>query len=183
MNVRRVVIGTGPAGESVVVSDESAPRSHDFVHTPGYGYAIMWDSPADLRLPFDGIDRSLATDIFFPMPGETRFLAMSIPPDSLFTSAEFDAAAAAAEAIEYTPGAGEIFAGEIFEVDNPDMHETPTVDYSIVFDGEVWLELPGGGEAHLTRGDVVVLQDARHAWRNKTDSPATMYGVMVGANK
>ncbi|MDT3446722.1 MULTISPECIES: cupin domain-containing protein [unclassified Pseudofrankia] len=178
MNVRRVLIGTSPGGESVVISDEVAPRSHDFVHTPGSGYAIVWDSPAELQLPFDGVDRSLEVDTFFPLPGETRFLAMTIPPDALSSSADFDAAAAAAEAAQYTPGAA-----AIFEADNPGMHATPTIDYSIVFDGEVWLALPSGEEVHLTRGDVVVLQGARHAWRNKSDRPATMYGVMIGAHK
>jgi quercetin dioxygenase-like cupin family protein len=33
------------------------------------------------------------------------------------------------------------------------MHRTNTVDYSVVFDGEIWLELDDGKTIHLKRGD------------------------------
>jgi quercetin dioxygenase-like cupin family protein len=36
------------------------------------------------------------------------------------------------------------------------MHKTNTVDYSVVYDGEMWLALDDGETVHLKRGDVVV---------------------------
>lgn len=60
------------------------------------------------------------------------------------------------------------------------MHTTPTVDYDVVIEGEVWLEL-SEGEVHLTTGDVVVQHGTRHAWRNKGDKPATVLAVLIGA--
>ena len=70
----------------------------------------------------------------------------------------------------------------MFEVDSPGMHTTPTVDYDIVLDGEVWLELSDGREVKLNTGDVVVQHGARHAWRNKSDRPATIAAILIGAN-
>ena len=61
-----------------------------------------------------------------------------------------------------------------FEKEDPGMHKTNTVDYAVVYDGEMWLELDDGETVHLNRGDVVVQNGTRHAWRNKGNQPVTM---------
>ena len=61
------------------------------------------------------------------------------------------------------------------------MHKTNTVDYSVVYDGEMWLELDDGKTLHLNRGDVVVQNGTRHAWRNKGTKPVTMLFFLNGA--
>jgi quercetin dioxygenase-like cupin family protein len=55
------------------------------------------------------------------------------------------------------------------------------VDYGIVLEGEIWLEVDGGVQATLTRGDTVVQLAGRHAWRNKTGDPALVAFVLTGA--
>jgi len=49
-----------------------------------------------------------------------------------------------------------------------------------VLEGELWLELTDG-EVRLTAGDVVVQHGTRHAWRNRSDRPATLLAVLIGA--
>jgi hypothetical protein len=44
------------------------------------------------------------------------------------------------------------------------------VDYGIVLEGEVWLELDDGKQVHLKPHDVVVQNGTRHAWRTKAIS-------------
>jgi uncharacterized cupin superfamily protein len=44
------------------------------------------------------------------------------------------------------------------------------VDYGIVLEGEVWLELDDGKQVHLKPHDVVVQNRTRHAWRTKAIS-------------
>jgi len=61
------------------------------------------------------------------------------------------------------------------------MHTTHTVDYAILLDGELWLELDDGETVHLSAGDIVVQQATRHGWRNKGEHPATIAFVMLGA--
>jgi hypothetical protein len=61
-----------------------------------------------------------------------------------------------------------------FEKEDPAMHRTNTVDYAVVFDSEMWLELDDGKIVHLKRGDVVVQNGTRHAWRNRGTNPVTI---------
>ena len=68
---------------------------------------------------------------------------------------------------------------ETFEPDG--MHCTATVDYGIVLDGELWLELDDGRAELLTQHDIVVQNGTRHAWRNKSNRPATIAFVLIGA--
>jgi quercetin dioxygenase-like cupin family protein len=55
------------------------------------------------------------------------------------------------------------------------------VDYGIVLEGEIWLEVDGGVQAKLTCGDTVVQLAGRHVWRNKTGEPALVAFVLTGA--
>ena len=79
-----------------------------------------------------------------------------------------------AENLAVSPGLAERF--------EPDgKHQTPTVDYGIVLDGEIWMELDDGNETRLSQFDAFVQNGTRHAWRNKSDKPATIAVVLVGA--
>jgi hypothetical protein len=50
-----------------------------------------------------------------------------------------------------------------FEKEDPAMHRTNTVDYAIVYDGEIWMQLDNGETLRLKRGNVVVQNGTRHA--------------------
>jgi quercetin dioxygenase-like cupin family protein len=54
------------------------------------------------------------------------------------------------------------------------------VDYAVVFDGEIWLELDEGKTVHLKKGAVVVQNGTRHAWRNQGTMPVTMLFFLNG---
>ena len=178
MNVRRVVIATDPSGRSVVSSDDASPRAHDFVNTPGFAQALVWTTAPGPTLPFDGVDPTPGAPSLVPVPGATSLIVLTFPPDAVYADPEFDGAAAAEEAAEHSPGIA-----ETLEPDSPGMHTTPTVDYNVVLDGEVWLELSDGAEVKLAAGDVVVQHGARHAWRNKSDRPATIAAILIGAQR
>ena len=63
------------------------------------------------------------------------------------------------------------------------MHRTNTVDYALVLEGEIWLGMDGGETIHLQRGDTVIQNGTRHAWRNKGQENTTMLYVILGAKK
>jgi hypothetical protein len=50
----------------------------------------------------------------------------------------------------------------------------------IVYDGEIWVELDNSETLHLRRGDVVVQNGTRHAWRNKATKPVTILFFLNG---
>jgi hypothetical protein len=93
-------------------------------------------------------------------------------------SPDFDGAKAFEEHVKGSPGIA-----NRMEPDNPGMHSTDTVDYIVVLDGEVWLELDDGKEVFLKQHDVVIQNGTRHAWRNKSNRGVTIAGILVGANR
>jgi hypothetical protein len=177
MQVRRVV--TGHAGaKSVFVSDAAAPRARVGVHHPGFAEALLWATDATPDVPHPGGDPTPQVTTFMPAPGGTRFLMVTFPPDAVAMAPDFDGVKAFEEHLKGTPGIA-----ERMEPDNPGMHATDTVDYVIVLDGEVWLELDDGREVLLKKHDVVIQNGTRHAWRNKSNRNVTLAAVLVGARR
>ncbi|WP_133917388.1 cupin domain-containing protein [Streptomyces sp. NBC_00582] len=171
--VRRVVTGVSPSGKPVIVSDGEPPRTRRYTHTPGFARSLVWNTSAP-AVPSEDPTADLVS--FVPAPGETIALTVTFPPASVYADPAWDPAAAGAEQLEATPGLT-----ELFEPDNPGMHTTPTVDYGVVLSGEIVLDLDGGETAVLRPGDLVVQNATRHAWRNTTSEPATMFFVLMGA--
>jgi len=61
------------------------------------------------------------------------------------------------------------------------MHRTNTIDYVFILDGELEMELDGGGSIHLTAGDIVVQRGTNHAWENKSDRICRLASVLIAA--
>lgn len=172
---RRVVTGHS-AAKSVVKSDEPL-RPYAFKSVPGYEHTLVWfnEGIPDLRREqgMTGYPTSV-----LPGPGGTSLHLVTFPPDSVTAAPTFDGRSAHQESLERLPGLA-----HTFEQDGGGMHRTATVDYSVVFEGEIWLELDDGKTVHLERGDVVVQNGTRHAWRNKSAEPAVMLFFLNGASK
>jgi Cupin domain len=178
MKIRRVVTGLDASGRATVVSDGHAPRSLDLVNVPGMSTSMLWATAPGEPIRLDGSDPTPGVRRQLPEPGGTCFLIIRFPPDSVFAAPSFDAAAASAERRIAFPGIA-----ELLEPDNPGMHTTNSVDYVIVLDGDLWLELDDGQLTRLGPGDTVVQNGTRHAWRNLSAEPATVAVVQVGAER
>lgn len=172
--MRRVVTGVNSAGRSVVLSDGNAPRAHDFIHIPGMKSTLIWATLQDNPTLVTTVDPTPSLTRDLPAAGETRFLVVRFPPDSVYAH-HFDATAAQREQQQISP---ELAA--TFEVAQPGMHTTDTVDYILVVEGEIYLELDDNAGVTLRAGDVVVQNGARHAWRNRSDSAAILACIMIG---
>jgi mannose-6-phosphate isomerase-like protein (cupin superfamily) len=161
-------------GKSVVQSDGHM-QAYEFKTVPGYQHTLIWVNATipDLgkRQRFDRYP-----DTVVPGPGGTSLHFVTFPPDSVYADPSFDGAAARDEALIRLRGLA-----DHFEKDDPGMHKTNTVDYAVVHDGEIWLELDDSETLHLKRGDVVVQNGTRHAWRNKGTKPVTMLFFLNGA--
>jgi mannose-6-phosphate isomerase-like protein (cupin superfamily) len=176
MNVRRVVTGK-VGGKSAVISEGGSRRSRVFKNIPGQTAALLWSTSAVPNAPTDGADVVAEKTSYVPtQPGETRLMIVTFPPDAVMMS--IDPVAGFQEFAEHIPDLA-----AAMEPDSPGMHTTQTVDYGIVLDGEVWLELDDGKQVHLKPHDVVVQNGTRHAWRNKSDRPVKIAFVLIGAKK
>jgi hypothetical protein len=151
-NCRRIVTGIDSDGHSTVISDAPSPHIKEAL---GYiDFAEQWLTPSPP-----------------PTDGEP------------FT----DIAAQAPEALEPDDPRGTLLRTTVYQPDPPDwtldnaMHASKTVDYVFCLAGEMVCILDDGTEITMTPGDVMVQRGTRHAWSNRTTSPAMIGFVMIGA--
>jgi len=172
----RRVVTENVNGKSVVQSDEQL-QGYEFKSVPNYEHTLIWVNPTspDLREE-QRFDRY--PDSVVPGPGGTSLHFVTFPPSSVFADPSFDGEAARSEALIRLRGLA-----DHFEKGDPAMHKTNTVDYAVVYEGEIWLELDDAKTIRLKRGDVVVQNGTRHAWRNKGTTPVTMRFFLNGAKE
>jgi quercetin dioxygenase-like cupin family protein len=64
---------------------------------------------------------------------------------------------------------------------SPRRHRTDSIDYAIVMDGEIDMELDNGESVHLKAGDVLVQRGTVHNWVNRGTKPCTIAFVLISA--
>jgi quercetin dioxygenase-like cupin family protein len=80
------------------------------------------------------------------------------------------------------PGGTVFRIGEIAPGARSPMHRTNSVDYGIVMDGELDMEVDGGEVVHLKAGDVVVQRGTNHSWVNNSGAPVKMAWILIAAD-
>jgi len=153
MALRRIVTGTDDAGRSGIVSDGAASE------IPGFDelWASAGERPLDALPRADGPPTRLE-----PAPGGLSWRVFDLPPDEVV---------AAYLASQNLP-----------EAEADGFHRTATLDFVMILDGEVTLELDRGAVV-LGAGDCVVQRATRHAWRNRSGRPVRMAVVMIGVGE
>ncbi|OQU99046.1 Cupin domain-containing protein [Cladophialophora immunda] len=64
------------------------------------------------------------------------------------------------------------------------MHRTVSIDYGVVLEGEVELELDSGEKRRLARGDIFVQRGTMHMWRNPSDSkPVRLLAIQLDSKE
>jgi hypothetical protein len=173
----RLIVTANRNGKSTVGLDKPVP-STPFASVPGFDSALIWGTAATPSVPWDGHNIAEERKSVLPEVGETRLMKVTFPPDSVMMSSDFDPAAAGAEYMSRLPGLA-----ERFEPESPGMHTTDTLDYGILLEGEISLELDDGQVVALKPSDIVVQNGTRHAWRNGGNEPATLLFVLIGAQR
>ena len=174
MNVRRVVTGHDTSGKSVFVSDEEVAPVVPLL-MPSAEFHRMWGGDYPSRFPGDGSQPAHVS--YFPPVGGFRFGFFSIPPDSEERPADLDIPAALADMEAGMPGMM-----RYMDPSDPGMHTTDTIDFEVVLEGTVTLELDDGAMVTLQPGDTVVQNGTRHRWGNPGKTTARLAVFMVGAN-
>jgi mannose-6-phosphate isomerase-like protein (cupin superfamily) len=160
VGVRRVVTGHTEEGKAIVVSDEDVDLMP--IGDGGSAAMLLWGRDGTATFPDDGSRPDMAAP--FPSLGGCGLSVMQIAPGSDDVHAFIKDALA--------PWA---------DPNEPGMHRTATLDYDIVLEGRIGLELDDGAEVELGPGDVVVQNGTRHRWHNRGDTVARFLSVTVGA--
>ena len=175
MKVRRVVTGHDAGGKAVFVSDEEVDGFRPSL-SPGSEFHVLWGGDEAPHFPDDGTMRPF--DRYFPPVGGFRFGIFAVPPgDRRAATPPDDLEGAVAEFEARLPGLS-----SYMEPDAPGMHTTDTIDFEVVLEGEIWLELDDGATVHLRPGDTVVQNGTRHAWRNEGTETARLAVFICGAH-
>ncbi|HVQ49823.1 MAG TPA: cupin domain-containing protein [Mycobacterium sp.] len=166
--------GHDTSGKSVFVSDETVEPVAPMV-LPEFQAHLLWGGDETPQFPDDGTMPEWHT--YFPPIGGFRFGMFTIPPamaaeDQAFLTAE----EALADMEGKLPGLV-----QYMDPSDPGMHTTDTIDFEVVLDGTVVLELDDGATVTLHPGDTVVQNGTRHRWTNAGDTPARLALFICGA--
>jgi uncharacterized cupin superfamily protein len=178
MRIRRVATGQDARGKSHVVSDVVIEASE----VEGVAeLAVLWAADAPPHFPLSGEPPKCPN--YWPPLGGCRFVIFTVPPDAAAAEARARLSrhtlAAAQADMEKRIGAG-LFAA--MEPDHPGMHTSDTLDFEVILEGEVWVELDDGEEVHLKAGDTFVQNGTRHRWFNRSDTPAKIAVILIGGH-
>jgi quercetin dioxygenase-like cupin family protein len=89
---------------------------------------------------------------------------------------------AARQDIGLTIPGGTVFRIIQFEPGNPSfVHRTSSLDYAVIIDGEVDMQVDEGESVHLAAGDVVVQRGTTHGWFNRGTEPCRIVFVLLSA--
>lgn len=177
MKTQRIITGHDQAGRSTIASSGPLPSVGEFRQFPGFAVELIWQT-APGGIPAHPVDPSQPPHSVLPAAGGSCAMRVTFPPEASAMPADFDPQAAARELCERLPGLG-----ELFEADAPGFHRSDTIDYGVVLEGEITLELDDGCRRLLRQGDVIVQMGTRHAWSNTGNTPARLLFVMVGAQR
>ena len=139
------------------------------IKAAGYSFYNLWGADSLPSFPDDGLQSDFAE--MAPAIGGLRLVKLLVEPDEAYDFSE-------------QPGNAPQPADGIHLYDTPgsQVHYTPTLDMLVVLDGEVWLELDGGQEVHLKKGDFAIQNGTRHAWRNHGTTTAEVAVAVVGVS-
>lgn len=171
---RLIITGHSPEGAAVFV-DDRRPEPVSVQALPGADFFLLWGTP-DGGATVGEQNAEPVLRPYFPGTGGSRALFLRWAPHSSEPEPVTDPDTVAGEVAEKLPGLL-----DPFEDGGDGMHTTDTVDYAICLEGELCLRLDDGAEVTLTPGTCVVQLGTRHAWKNRSDRPALMCYVQIGA--
>ncbi|MBN9739215.1 MULTISPECIES: cupin domain-containing protein [unclassified Pseudonocardia] len=184
-NIRRAIAGYTSTGKSTFVDSGIVPPVTADLY-PGATYWLVWGTE-DGEMTVGANDEPVQKP-FFPGPGGSRLIAVRFAPNKAAGQGAGAGGETSPEALEaMRADAEEKFPG-LFEKHAADpadaaFHTTDTIDYGFVVEGQISLVLDDGDEQVLPAGSFVMQRGTRHAWINRSDEPALVVYVLLGAKR
>ncbi|MDX6646599.1 MAG: hypothetical protein QOK40_2326 [Miltoncostaeaceae bacterium] len=169
---KRYVVGPNDAGRSAVLETEAT----NVQQRPGFFWrATLWataETPADNRMLGD---RSSIVETREPLANGLLYRALEISPDPADPGEQRSVLAELNERVRQP-----IAPSEEDLQRHPSMHRTNTLDCITCIIGEIYL-VTDEEEVLMTPGDSVIIRGTNHGWKNRSDKPCLLVGVMVDA--
>lgn len=174
-NVRRVVTGFDDTGRSTIVTDGPAPAIKSVPGRPDYYSTNVWRTgaaPVDIAEP-DLIEAHIGVS---PPENGTVLRVIDFPPEP--KDPQERARQLAASFGQIFDDADTSQSGEI----HPGMHQTDTVDYAIVLEGEIVAVLEES-ETVLKAGDILIQRGTNHAWSNQSGASCKVAFILIDGRR
>jgi hypothetical protein len=161
--IRRIVTGETAEGRSVFLSDGPTPNVTAPAHSPLVAQ-VVW---ATGKGAAPGADPAPAGHTFgFHSEGGSILRIVDFPPDD-----------------QYDIGAMTVMLdnNKVRDTKAPRhfwFHKTPSLDYAIVLEGEIYAMLDEG-EKLMTAGDVLIQRATNHSWSNRSSKLCRMAFVLL----
>lgn len=148
---RRLVTGVNDEGKAVFVEDGETTSIQTVANTPTFVVTNLWQH-SEVPVINDGpVDDGVGGEVALnPPAGGSVFRMVEFPPDS-----DWKANGVADQ-----------------------VHATPSLDYAIVLEGEIWAVLDEE-ERLMKPGEVLIQRGTRHAWSNRSDQQAVVAFVLI----
>jgi mannose-6-phosphate isomerase-like protein (cupin superfamily) len=167
--VRRIVTGVNDAGRSFILSDTLLPSADVAAGQPvAAGLWLTRAAPASNVGNDDPVPDGLIATIPPADRGGSIFRIIDLAPDGQThrPPEEMERRGAKVSRERWTK--------------QPGFHQTDTVDYAIVLEGEVYAVLDEG-ETLMRAGDVLIQRGTHHAWSNRSGRPCRMAFILIDA--
>lgn len=173
--VRRVVTGYTEQGLSTIIEDSPSPAITSVPDRPNYYSTNIWctgAAPTDVNeadhigelggVSPPGAGTVLRVIDFPPEPKDPDERARQLKASfgKLFSDADRS----------HNPGR------------HPGMHQTDTIDYAIILDGEIYAVMDEG-ETCLKAGDILIQRGTNHAWSNRSDRSCKVAFVLIDGKR
>ncbi len=173
--IRRVITGFDAQGRSTIVSDADSPAIKSVPGRPDYYSTNVWRTgaaPVSVTEP-DRIEEHAGVS---PPANGTVLRIIDFPPEPKDP---------VERARQLKASFGEIFddADRSHGQDaHPGMHQTDTVDYAIVLEGEI-VAILEEAETVLRAGDILIQRGTNHAWSNQSDKSCKVAFVLIDGRR
>jgi mannose-6-phosphate isomerase-like protein (cupin superfamily) len=171
--IRRIVTGNDSHGKSVFVIDGPATNVKQSPARPGVVINNLWMTDA-MPAKTKGDDAGAKLVKLEPVEHGTNFRIVEFPPEKDYIGKVSEADAR--KAFSEMGGAHAIVGGD--KPKHPFMHRTRTLDYAIVLEGEVFLQLDDT-ETLMKAGDVCIQRAANHVWSNRSDRNCKIAFILI----
>jgi len=161
--VRRIVTGEDAQGRSMIVSDGPTPNVFKPEHAPTIAQ-VIWATGQGAA---SGDDPAPAGHRFgFHSDGGSIIRIVDFPPDEAYEKQGV---------MEFLNAAG---VRDGSEKRHFWFHKTPSLDYAIVLEGEIYAMLDSG-ETLMRAGDVLIQRATSHSWSNRSGKNCRMAFILL----
>ena len=171
--LRRIVTGHNAQGRSFFEDDGASPSQKTVPERPGYRVTNLWRTSGAGTI--HSVDSIAAHQGVLPPKGGNvlRIIEWPAEPED---PAELRRLMDTTFAALYPDAHRDVKPG-----DHPGMHQTDTIDYAIVLEGEV-VAIMEEEETVMRQGDVLIQRGTSHAWANRSGKLVKVAFILCDAN-